>query len=117
MKKLVILFLMSLVQALCAMEFPITDDIKENMKQLHPATLCPTLPKPSVDHCNAPNRILIARMYRVFSHCRYVRFETDEQVKKLVDTIEGELLAEKVWKIGWFYYDPIQEVTSPSDES
>ena len=111
MKRLAIIFSVSLVQALSAMEFPITDDIKENMKQLHPATLCPTHPKPTVEHCKVPNRILIARMEVCFSEHRYVRFETDEQVKKLVDTIEGELLAGKVWKIGWFYYDPVQEVT------
>ena len=116
MKKSVIIFLMSSVQFLCAMEFPITAEIKKNMKTLHEYTLYPTDSRPGVENCKASNRILIAREDRVFCRYRYLRFETDEQVDQLVNQIpeKATMQSGTVWKIEWFYYDSVEKVTPPS---
>lgn len=116
MKRLLIIFLMSCVQDVCAMQFPITAEIKKNMKELYPLTLNPSDSKPRVEDCRAPGRILIAREDIVFGKYRYYRFETNEQVDQLVNQIPEETMMQsgEICKIEWFYYDP--PITSVDDD-
>lgn len=108
MKKLMLFLVIGLVHGVYGMGFPVTSEIKKNMKDAEPyITLHPRHPKPSVKDCHDFYRVIIGQVSKVGYRNYYLRFTTDDQIDQLVSQIPEtpQMHTGEIWSIRWYHYD------------